>query len=549
MNNESLWFMNYNMAVAEEKKSYLQKAFSQINYSNPLTVCQSLEKMLCYYDLFDSEMKAHFFDYIEKMRKCSYCRKCCKDIYWWGNFRNVVLDFESMLSQKGCVRAELNQNVTAVVVPNHLSATSFLQPSVDQLMVVRNLSDKAMDYVFIDNRVEKLNAQELYIRISHCKYIVLTTTPYDHIQNYFLDYRLKYVFLLVNYFKECDPQKIVILCGAHGSIRPDIVFSECKADYVVRGEYDCIVDDIVEKLMNNQDVSSEYVLQRDKFNGDYSEKYTHNVEAFLKKNNKIPFYDCINFSNYYGDVYVNDTLKKSNKYAAILSSRGCRHNCSFCFNFFGTEVRYREPENVVDEMVYMQSKGVQGIYFMDSTFTQNREWVTEVCREIIRKGVSIPWSAETRCDRVDDDILSIMVRANCRALWFGVESYCSKVLTQNSKYADYSVGYNAIKKCRKYNIQPLQFIMIGAPGESIDSLNETIQRLGQLGESYVESAMISTPRFGTKLYDIAQKQYPYLGKDFYSLNGVRGLVSNEMEPDILEEALTRINNRDFRILV
>lgn len=192
----------------------------------------------------------------------------------------------------------------------------------------------------------------------------------------------------------------------------------------------------------------------------------------------------------------------------------------------------------------MQQSGVKGIYFMDSTFTQNRDWTWRVCEEIVKRNIQIPWSAETRCDSVDNDLLQVMSKANCRALWFGVESFCSQVLKVNNKYFDSGIGYKAIQMCRKNNIQPLQFIMIGAPGESMASLNDTISGLGELGESYVESVMVATPRFGTDTIK-QQKQYEYLGNDFYSLNGVRGMISNEMTPKILEEAIARINNRDF----
>lgn len=545
---KSIWMFNYYIVMAENKQNMLRNLINMLKVSSPIVVCQTLEKMLCYYDLFDIEMKNTLVDYIEKMQVCVFCRKCCRDFGWWNNLRKVVYDFEEMTRDDIYLsECELYPSA-AIIVPDHLSANSFLQPPVDTLMVVRQLVAKNISYEFIDNRLEKLNPVKLYSKIKGCEYVVITSTPYDHIQNYFLDYRLKYVFLLVSYIKKCDPRKKVILCGAHGSVRPDIVFRECDVDYIIRGEYDFLIDDVIEKLMNNQSVSSDYVVARNDFMTYKQDDFVHDVDSYLKKKHTVPYYKCIDFSRYFGDVYIDDSLQKTSGYAAILASRGCTHKCNFCFNFFGQKVRYRNPENVVDEMLYMQQSGVKGIYFMDSTFTQNRDWTWRVCEEIVKRDIKIPWSAETRCDCVDNDLLQMMSKANCRALWFGVESFCSRVLKINNKYFDSGIGYKAIQMCRNNNIQPLQFIMIGAPGESMTSLNDTINELGELGESYVENVMVATPRFGTGYYQIAKKQYEYLGNDFYSLNGVRGMISNEMTPKILNEAIARINNRDFRLL-
>lgn len=543
----SMWKFNYDMAEVTDKSKFLKKNLTELERESSLIICQTLERAICYYDFFDAEVKCQLLVLIKKMQKCNYCRRCCKNASWWDGFTSVVNEFEKMTTIKKMPKSDLETRV-AQIVPNYLSANSFLQPPVDMLMVAKHFNDKSIPYIFIDNRIEKLSVEKLYKSIETCKYIIITSTPYDHIQNYFLDYRLKYVFMLVNYIKAQDDRKVIIFCGAHGSVRPDIVFKECGADYVIRGEYDFIVDKVVEKLIKNEKIISKNILEHSSFSKDNLELYSHNVEAYSERKDVMPFYDDIDFANYYGDIYVNGALKKVRNYAAILASRGCMNNCSFCFNFFGNKVRYRSPESVVDEMEYMQARGVKRIFFIDATFTQNKEWTSNICEEIIKRGLKIPWSAETRCDCVDRDLLFLMSVANCDALWFGVESYCDKVLQNNYKYNNNKIGFNAVEICRSNGIQPLQFIMIGAPGESVSSINETIAGLEKLEASYVESAMVATPRFGTKYYEWAKKQYDKLGEDFYSLMGVRGLVKNEMTPQILSQALNRINNREFNKL-
>ena len=542
-----VWSLNYEIVSSQNRIKFLKEILNELEKKPALLICESLERVLCYYDLFDEEMKSQLKKLINNMRKCHFCNRCCKNIFWWDRFFRIVNEFEELVNIQETSTSQLSSKV-AVIVPNYLSANSFLQPSVDMLMSLKHLKENGFDTIFVDNRVSKYRPEELYQQIETCKYVFITTTPYDHIQNYFLNYRLKYVCLLVNYIKARDPRKQIVIGGAHGTIRPDIMFSEGNADYIIRGEYDYVIDSVINDIINKHMLDPQYVLDRNTAMNYIDIPYRHNVEKYMERQEDFPEYEDIDFAVYYGDNYVNGRLKKVNNYAAILASRGCLNNCSFCFNFFGNEVRYRSPDSVADEMLKLQQKGVRGLYFMDSTFTQNREWVNNVCKKMIKKKISIPWSAETRCDCIDSDMLQLMKRANCKALWFGVESFCGRVLRNNFKYKSEEVSYRAIDICRKNDIQPLQFIMLGAPGESVYSLNSTIRSLAELGEAYVESAMIATPRFGTKYYELSKKQFPMLGQDFYSLMGVRGLVGNNISVEQLISALKIINNRERKYL-
>ena len=217
---------NYEMACTDRKQEVLKKYIYELEKKPSIVICQMIEKVLCYFDLFDKEMIQIIFSLVARMKACKCCKKCCKKKDWWEDFEKVIYDFNSIINSLPLYNGEIKRGKVAVVVPNRLSASSFLQPPVDSLMIIRQLKKKNIDCVFIDNRVKKMQAEEIFTQINDCEYVVVTSTPYDHIQNYFLDYRLKYVFLLIDYIKKRDERKKIILCGAHGSIRPDIVFNE-----------------------------------------------------------------------------------------------------------------------------------------------------------------------------------------------------------------------------------------------------------------------------------------------------------------------------------
>ena len=141
-----------------------------------------------------------------------------------------------------------------------------------------------------------------------------------------------------------------------------------------------------------------------------------------------------------------------------------------------------------------------------------------------------------------------MKAANCTALWFGVESYCNQVLEINHKNSKSEEALNALAMCREIGIQPQQFIMIGAPGETKESINQTLSFLMDADATFTESVMVTTPRFGSKLYELAKLQFPELGNDFYSLNGVKGLVGNDLTADILYQVRKMSQNRQLQFV-
>ena len=141
-----------------------------------------------------------------------------------------------------------------------------------------------------------------------------------------------------------------------------------------------------------------------------------------------------------------------------------------------------------------------------------------------------------------------MKAANCTALWFGVESYCDQVLEVNHKKNKCGTSIDALAACREIGIQPQQFIMIGAPGETKESINKTLSFLMDVDSTFTESVMVTTPRFGSKLYELAKLQFPKLGNDFYSLNGVKGLVGNDLTADILYRVRKMSQNRQLQFV-
>jgi anaerobic magnesium-protoporphyrin IX monomethyl ester cyclase len=444
----------------------------------------------------------------------------------------------------------------ALVVPQFLSAYTFLQPPICMLLGAARLRRAGYDVLFIDNRVRAFSLPALARAVAGADVIVVTTTPYDHIQNYFLDYRLRHAFATVTALKMESPRTPLVVCGAHGTVRPDIVLRDTLADIVLKGEFDLGIAPLVDRIVRADALTDlPHVSVRGTFAGSTDRQGAvspHRLVSLRKfepttvaTDDIVPAYDLIDFDNYYGDGYEKNRPVRRARYATALATRGCAYNCSFCYNFWDRKVIYRDPGAVVEELVWLDREhDVHDLFFLDFHFTQNRHWVAALCAEMRRKSVRCAWSAQARSDAADPDMLDEMASAGCEHLWFGVESYDPGVLRRIEKYRTPEVTTRAIANCRRVGIEPHQFILIGLPGETRASISTTLAAMHEEKAPYC-GVMVATPRFGTEYYTLAKQQYPQLGNDFYSLQAVRGLVDNDLTPSDLDEALSIFNDRTF----
>ena len=442
----------------------------------------------------------------------------------------------------------------AVIVPAFLTAGTFLQPPIGALLAAARLRAIGIDCALIDNRVKRLTVRALAAHLADCDLVCVITTPYDHIQNYFVDYRLRHAFAVARALRKRCPSTPLVVAGAHGTVRPDLVFQETDADFVLRGEVDTTLAMFCDAISSGSEAPPEVVFRGTAVAApaadgavpghrlvDLSPRFrTRRIDD----DGLLPAYDLVDLADYYGDRYVGAIPHRQYHWATVLAARGCAFSCDFCFNFWGRSTRRRDPEAVVAELLWLVGDhGARSVFFLDFNFTENRRWIFDLCRAIRRAPVT-RWYAQTRCDLVDDEMLREMRAAGCEGLWFGVESFDPDVAGRMSKYGDVGMADRALATCLDAGIKPHIFIMIGSPGETRHSLDRTIGLMHRWKAAYC-GVMPAVPRFGTPFYAQAKSQFPALGTDFYGLRAVRGLVGNELRPTDLQDALSILTDRRF----
>jgi radical SAM superfamily enzyme YgiQ (UPF0313 family) len=174
---------------------------------------------------------------------------------------------------------------------------------------------------------------------------------------------------------------------------------------------------------------------------------------------------------------------------SMTTSRGCPHACIFCVGrrMVGARVRSRSPVRVVEELAYLATLGFHQVNMADDLFTADPRRCMAICDEILSRGLKINWTSFARVDTVSPALLAKMKAAGCTAVSFGVESGNSRILRSIKKGITLEQIVAAVDMCADAGVTPLASFILGLPGETPDTLRETLafgQRLKEKGLVY-----------------------------------------------------------------
>ncbi len=162
---------------------------------------------------------------------------------------------------------------------------------------------------------------------------------------------------------------------------------------------------------------------------------------------------------------------------SMTTSRGCPFQCIFCVGrqMVGAKIRRREPNSVVDEMVQLASLGFSQVNLADDLFTAYKPHAYAVCDEILRRGLSLRWTSFANVNTVDVPLLTRMREAGCTTVSFGLESANQKILETVKKGTKVHRILAAVDACNAAGVQPHGSFIIGLPGETPETIQESIE--------------------------------------------------------------------------
>lgn len=160
---------------------------------------------------------------------------------------------------------------------------------------------------------------------------------------------------------------------------------------------------------------------------------------------------------------------------SMITGRGCPHACIFCLGrrMVGAKIRRRRIENVLTEMKKITEMGFDRINIADDLFASDKERVKAICGGIKRSGLKFSWSAFARVDTVDQEMLDCMAGAGCDTVSFGVETGNLEMLKRIKKKINTDEVRKAVIMCRKAGLRAHASFIVGLPGETRETLEET----------------------------------------------------------------------------
>ena len=193
----------------------------------------------------------------------------------------------------------------------------------------------------------------------------------------------------------------------------------------------------------------------------------------------------------------------------IQTKRGCVYKCVYCTyrNVEGWGYRTRSPELVADEIEELWRKaGVRTFDFVDSTFNSPPGHALEVCEAIIRRNMGVHLDTTNFTPAAaSDELLGAMKRAGFRTLGITAESASDPVLEKLEKGFTASKARDVAERVEKAGIRALWIFLVGGPGETPDTLEETLDfaawRLNRGDAVYLTVGLRIYP--GTTLHRIA----------------------------------------------
>lgn len=163
-------------------------------------------------------------------------------------------------------------------------------------------------------------------------------------------------------------------------------------------------------------------------------------------------------------------------YSFIVPSRGCPGGCTFCIKHvsYNHTVRLRSPENVIAELKLLWQLGLRNVHLYTDCFTVNREQVVGICEGMIREGLAFRWTCNSRVDYVDPELLTLMKRAGCWLISWGIESASDDILRHVHKGTDQAKIERALRWSHEAGIWNWGFFILGLPGETEETIQQTI---------------------------------------------------------------------------
>lgn len=406
-------------------------------------------------------------------------------------------------------------------------------PPVSQLIVVTTLNNAGHNCDLLDAAALGYSIDKLIKATKEYKFLIILTSTMTINED----------AELLTQIKKVNPEAISIVYGAHPTFMPKYTLCKPGIDIIVQREPEFIIRDLIScfKTANESFKSVKGIGFRQGEEIIINEPY-----PFIENLDDLPIPDRTLLSK--NVDYFNPVVKRM-PFTTMFTSRGCPGRCTYCTSppFYGTTYRVKSATKVLEELEAVANLGYKEVFFRDEMFTADKERVMQTCEGILSKKLDLTWIASTRVGAIDDEMAKMLKKSGCHMLRFGVESGVQEILNTVKKGIKVEQTIKDFELTHKYKIDTHAHCMIGMPGETEDTIKQSLDFVKKIDPTIVTFG-ICTPYPGTQLFDLVLEKHPEVGDasdcDLSKLH--TNSYYNEVYTNLTNEQLNRWIKKIYR---
>jgi len=288
----------------------------------------------------------------------------------------------------------------------------------------------------------------------------------------------------------------VIACSSDSTDHFD-KYLDHGADFIIKGEGEETLKELIEAISNNQDVNA-------------IKSVAYKVDDHIIENPKravlrdldvlpIPAWDLIDISS-----YRNIWESGGNTFTLnIATTRGCPFKCNWCAKpIYGNRYNSHSPEYITKHLKYLSDTyNVNRFWMCDDIFGLKPNWVQNFNIELQKEQLNISYYIQSRVDLLlKEDTIDALAESGLEEVWVGAESGSQAILDAMDKDTKVEQIYEATRILKSKKIRVAFFIQFGYLGETLTDINKTIKMIKELLPDNI-GVSVSYPLPGTKFYD------------------------------------------------